>query len=261
MSYISIMTDFGGPVGVMKGVIWRIAPEAKIADISYYISPHNILEGALILDHQAFYFPDNTVHVAVVDPGVGTHRRPIAAQIGPQRFVGPDNGLFTPMYERAERNHWPVQIIHLDKPEYWLPRVSNVFHGRDIFSPVAAHLANGVPLGNLGTPIDDPARIPLPAPQCTDSEVIGQIILIFDNFGNIITNIHEDDIAGLGEVKIQVGGVEIDGLVRTFGERELGSLVAVVGSSGYLMIAEVNGSASRRLKASIGDRVEVTSRS
>jgi hypothetical protein len=261
MSYITIMTDFGGPVGVMKGVIWRIAPEAKITDITYSISPHNILEGGLILDRQAFYFPDNTVHVAVVDPGVGTNRRPIAAQIGPQRFVGPDNGLFTPMYERAGRHRWPVQIVHLDKPEYWLPTVSNVFHGRDIFSPAAAHLANGVPLENLGTPIDDPVRIPLPAAQRTSGGVVGEIMLIFDNFGNIITNIHEDDIAGLGEVKVRVGGEEIDGLTRTFGEREMGSLTAMVGSSSYLMIAVVNGSASKRLKASIGDRVEVISRS
>jgi hypothetical protein len=261
MSYISIMTDFGGPVGVMKGVIWRIAPEAKIADISYYISPHNVLEGALILDHQAFYFPNNTVHIAVVDPGVGTERRPIAAQVGPQRFVGPDNGLFTPMYERAERAGWPLKIVHLDRPEYWLPNVSHVFHGRDIFSPVAAHLANGIPLENLGAPIDDPLRIPLPRPQRLEKRVIGEIILIFDNFGNIITNIDEEDIASLGDVTIRLGEVEIDGLVRTFGERVPGSLVAMIGSSGHLMIALVNGSAARQIQASIGDRVEVISRS
>lgn len=260
MSTITLTTDFGGTPGVMKGVIWRIAPEAKIADLSHDISPQNVRQAALYLDREVYYFPDNTVHVVVVDPGVGTERRPIAAQLGPQRFVGPDNGVFTPMLLRAERAGWPVQIVHTNKSEYWLPDVSDIFHGRDIFSPVAAHWAAGVPLEALGTPIDDPVRIDLPRPKRTERGIEGEIALIFPHFGNIITNIHRTDLADVGPVNVTLNGTTIEGLVLTFGEREPGSLVALFGSSGYVMISVVNGNAAQRLKAQVGDRIEVTPR-
>ena len=134
----------------MKGVIWRIAPSVQIADLSHTIRPQDVRQAALILARQVYYFPENTIHVAVVDPGVGTARRPIAAQIGPQRFVGPDNGIFTPMFQQAEQLRWPVRIVHTHRTAYWLPKVSDIFHGRDVFAPVAAHWAAGVPLDALG---------------------------------------------------------------------------------------------------------------
>ncbi|MBU4224345.1 MAG: SAM-dependent chlorinase/fluorinase, partial [Chloroflexi bacterium] len=172
MPIISLMTDFGlkdGNVGVMKGVIWGICPQAQIADLSHTIQPQNVPEAALILFRSAPYFPKDTIHVVVVDPGVGTARRPIAAQIGSQRYVCPDNGVLTMILERAEQEGWPVEIVHLDKPQYWLKEISHVFHGRDIFAPSAAHLAGGLPLRDLGTPIHDPVKLALPKPQRTEN--------------------------------------------------------------------------------------------
>jgi S-adenosyl-L-methionine hydrolase (adenosine-forming) len=165
MKFITLLTDFGlrdGYVGVMKGVIYGIAPHAQIADISHTISPQNILEGSLALGRVASFFPPGTVHIAVIDPGVGTARRPIAARIGAHYFIGPDNGLFTVVLERAERSGDHIALVHLDRPRFWLPNVSNVFHGRDIFSPVGAHLANEIPLEDVGTPIENIARLELP---------------------------------------------------------------------------------------------------
>lgn len=259
MSLISIMTDFGtrdGNVGVMKGVIWGIAPDVKIADVSHEISPQNIYEAAYVLDRQAYYFPENTIHVVVVDPGVGTKRRPIAAQIGSQRFVGPDNGVFTPAFERAERENWPVKVVHTNKPKYWLPKISNVFHGRDIFSPVAAHWAAGVPLEDLGTLIEDPIRISLPHPQRTEKGLAGEVRHI-DHFGNVISNIHRDEMVDLGDVTVTVSGITINGLVDTFGAGSIGHLIALYTSTDHLMVSEVNGDAATRIKAKIGDKVEV----
>jgi S-adenosylmethionine hydrolase len=246
----------------MKGVIWCIAPGAQIADLSHTIRPQDVRQAALTLARQVYYFPDDSIHVAVVDPGVGTARRPIAAQIGTQRFVGPDNGIFTPMFNRARQAGWPIRVVHTDRTAYWLPDVSDVFHGRDVFAPVAAHWASGVALDDLGEMIDDPVQLQLPRPQPTTQGLSGEVSLIFNHFGNLITNIHRDDLrAWPGDlsagVTVCLCGIEIDGLVRTFGEREAGTLIALFGSSGHLMIAEVNGRAADRLHASIGDPVEV----
>lgn len=259
MTFITLTTDFGtedGNVGVMKGVIWRIAPDAKIADISHLIGPQNIRMAAFILDRHVTYFPENTVHIVVVDPGVGTQRRPIAAQIGSQRFVGPDNGVFSPMYKRAEKMGWPVKIVHTDKPEYWGDKISDIFHGRDIFSPVGARLASGVPLEDLGTEIDDPVRIDIPDPKPTKNGIVGEIGHI-DHFGNIASNIHKDDMSHLGEVTVTLRDITLDGLVRTFGEREIGELIALYSSTDYLIVAEVNGNAGARIGAEVGDIIKV----
>src|SRR5262245_6841279 len=161
---ITIMTDFGlrdGFVAVMKGVILGIAPAVQLVDMTQLISAQNVREAAVVLNRSAFYFPDGTIHIFVVDPGVGTARRPIVAEIGSQRFVGPDNGALTLALDRARRAGWPVEIVELDQPDYWRPEISNVFHGRDIFAPSAAHLAAGIPLANLGSPIQDPVLLPL----------------------------------------------------------------------------------------------------
>lgn len=259
MSIVSLTTDFStrdGNVGVMKGVIWGINPSIQIADISHEISPQNVRQASLILDRQVWYFPAGTVHVVVVDPGVGTARRPIAAKLGEHYFVGPDNGVFSPLYDRAEKHGWEVKIVHTDNPEYWLPEISNVFHGRDIFSPVGAHLASGVALEKLGTLIDDPVHTKMPQPQKTGKAVLGEVMAV-DHFGNVVTNIRAEHIAGMGEVNVTLCGQTIEGLVKTFGEREPGELIVLFGSTGNLFAAIVNGSAAEVLHPKIGDPVEV----
>jgi S-adenosylmethionine hydrolase len=257
VSYITLTTDFGGSPGVMKGVIWRIAPRVQIADLSHTIRPYDVRQAALLLARQVEYFPENTIHVAVVDPGVGTARRPLAAQIGPQRVVGPDNGIFTPLFQRAAQAGWPVRMVHTDRTAYWLPQVSAIFHGRDVFAPVAAHWAAGVPLEALGEVIEDPVQLALPRPQPTAQGVTGEVTLIFQHFGNLITNIQRADLEDWSQVRIRLCEVEIEGLVQTFGDRPPGTLIALFGSSGHLMIAVVNGRATDYLQPSIGDQVEV----
>jgi S-adenosylmethionine hydrolase len=260
VTIITLSTDFGlkdGNVGVMKGVIWGIAPAAQIADLSHLIAPQNILEGTLILGRSAPYFPTGSIHVMVVDPGVGTARRPIAARLGKQLFVGPDNGLCTLMLETAQRNAEDIEIVHLDNPRYWLKEVSDVFHGRDIFSPVAAHLANGVALTDLGAHIQDPVRLEIPRPTRTPQGYLAQIVYI-DSFGNLATNLRREDLPEDGSlVKMRIQGLELKGMARTFGERPVGELVLLYGSTGSLIVSVVNGSAAARLGSRVNDPVEV----
>ena len=263
MAVISLMTDFGikdGNVGVMKGVIWNIAPAAQISDLSHMIAPQNVREAALILQRSALYFPENSIHVVVVDPGVGTARRPMAAKIGSQYYVGPDNGTITLLLEHAEKEGWKTRFVHLDKMEYWLPKVSYVFHGRDIFAPVAAHLSMGVPLPSLGTQFDNPVRLELPKPVKTEAGWRGEVVHI-DHFGNVASNIR---VENLGEalkdkdhINVRVAGVEIHGMANTFGERPVGELIALLGSTGNLIASVVNGNAQARLNVKVGDPVEV----
>jgi len=259
MAVISLTTDFGTgdfEVGVLKGVIWKIAPQVKITDLSHEIGPQNVLEGALLLGRCTPYFPEDSLHVVVVDPGVGTKRRVITARCGPQYFVGPDNGLVTLMLERAEQNGWPVKIVSADQPKFWLPNISNVFHGRDIFSPLAAHIANGVPLSQIGTPIDDPVRLEIPQPQRTESGWKAQVMNT-DHFGNLATNLRVEHLDGMDDLIVRIKDVTIRGLSQTFGEQPSGSLVALINSEGFLEIAEVNGSAAHHLNAITHDLVEV----
>lgn len=259
MSFITLMTDFGikdGNVAVMRGVIWRIAPQVKIADLSHTIAPQNIAEAALILARSAPYFPPFSVHVVVVDPGVGTTRRPIAAQLGNQFFVGPDNGVVTYLLEETERQNLPIKIVHTNRPQYWLPEVSHVFHGRDIFSPVAAQIAIGTPLETLGESIDDPVRLDVARPERTPSGWRGQVIHI-DHFGNIATNIRKEQLGAPHPLVVRLRGTDVPGLFRTFGELPPGELMALYGSTGNLIVSVVNGNAAGRLNAQVGDAVEV----
>lgn len=263
MTVISLMTDFGikdGNVGVMKGVIWSIAPHALISDLSHMIAPQNIREAALIFARSAPYFPENSVHVVVVDPGVGTDRRPMAAKMGNQLYVGPDNGIITLLLERAERENWPLEFVHLDKPEFWLENVSHVFHGRDIFAPVAGHLVGGVPLADLGTRFSDPARLELPRPEQLPNGWRGEIIHI-DHFGNLASNIRVENLSEaltqMESVTVRLADTAIAGMVNTFGERQPGELVALLGSTGNLIVSVVNGSAGVWLDVKIGDTIEI----
>lgn len=263
MPVISLMTDFGikdGTVGVMKGVIWGICPTAQISDLSHMIQAQNIHEAAYHFARSVSYFPKGSIHVVVVDPGVGTQRRPMAARIGDWFYVGPDNGSITGLLERAESQGWPCEFVDLNQKKYWLPNISHTFHGRDIFSPVAAHLANGVPLHELGTSIIDPIRIHTPKPVRAEDGWRGEVIHI-DHFGNIASNVrleHLDSAMNRKEqIQVKIKNQEIDGLVDTFGERSAGALIALVGSTGNLGISVVNGNAAAGLGVKVGDIIEV----
>lgn len=259
MSVITLLTDFGtqdGYAGVMRGVIWKINPQIQIADLTHEISPQNIREGALTLARCAPFFPENTVHIAVVDPGVGSQRRPIAAQLGSHYFVGPDNGLFTLLLENAEVSHSPFTIVHLDQPGFWLTPISYSFHGRDIFAPVGAHLASGVPLLSLGSPINDPIRISFPKPRQITNGWQGEIIAI-DHFGNLSTNLERSLLSPHQQIQVYIKKKMIHNMVKSYSECRPGDLVAIFDSDHRLSIAVVNGNASLVLQAQVGDQIEL----
>jgi S-adenosylmethionine hydrolase len=259
MTVLSITTDFGntnGFVGVMKGVIYGIAPNVKIVDISQLISPQNVLEGAYAMWRAVPFFPPGSVHVGVVDPGVGTARRPIGAHLGDQYFIAPDNGLLTPLILDAERDGEVMEFVHLDNPKYWLPKVSNTFHGRDIFAPTGAHLAAGVPLRELGTTITNPILLDLPRPEKTENGWFAHVTII-DIFGNLTTDLPAEALEGDHDVLIRIHDHEIDGIIESYGHREVGDLVAVLDSEYYIEVSIVNGNAAQTLNANVGDLVEV----
>lgn len=261
MTVISLTTDFGnqnGFVGTMKGVIWSIAPDAQIADISHEIPPQDIRSGAIALWRAAPFFPAGSVHIAVIDPGVGTARRPIAARLGDQFFVLPDNGLITPMLEDAEQAGAPIELVHLDQPRYWLEKVFTTFHGRDIFSPAGAHLAAGVPLAHLGTRINDPVRRPLPRPTRTADGWRASILLI-DVFGNCTTSLRVADVGDLSRLTLLLpSGQRVEGVLPSYGHAGVGDLVAVTDSEGFIEIAVVNGSAAKACQLKLDDPIQVS---
>lgn len=258
MPVISLLTDFGnkdGFVGTMKGVIWGICPGVQIADITHEIPPQNVRAGALALMRAAPYFPAGTVHIAVVDPGVGTSRRPMAAQLGSQFYVGPDNGLFTPLITGARAAGEEIRCVALDNPAYWLQTISRTFHGRDVFAPAGAHLAAGVPLESLGTPFTDPVLLLLSIPEKTAFGFTAHIAGI-DTFGNCATDLPWTEVAGR-DLLIKVKDRVIRGLCPSYGHHSPGELIALIDSEDYLEVAVVNGSAAALLGAEVGDPVQV----
>lgn len=259
MGVVSLTTDFGTgdhEAGVLKGVIWKIAPGVKIVDLSHDVSPQNVLEGALILWRNAHFFPAGSIHVGVVDPGVGTDRRVIGGQLGEQFFVGPDNGLFSLCLDRAEANNWPVQWFELNRPEFWLENVTNIFHGRDVFSPAGAHLAAGVPLEQMGERVFNPVRLNIPVAERTTNGWRAPIIHR-DHFGNLAVNLQREQLENRKDILIQLGVMRIEGMVNTFGQARLGEVIALFDSSGMLSIAVVNGNAAERLGLDQGDWVDI----
>lgn len=259
---ITLTTDFGlkDPyVGIMKGVILSINPEACLVDISHQVKTGDIICAAGLLQEAYKFFPKGTIHVAVVDPGVGGNRRPILVRTGGYFFVGPDNGLFWPIISTCKS----AEAIHLTEKGYFLPHVSHTFHGRDIFAPVAAHLSCGVDPMKLGVTITDPVALQLPATQKKGNLLYGQVVRV-DNFGNLVTNIHGADLlhfSGTGKMIIQAGDLMIEDLRHTYSEAKEGDLLALIGSSGFLEIAVNLGRASERLGVDseklIGIKVEV----
>jgi S-adenosylmethionine hydrolase len=256
---VTLLTDFGladGTVGVMKGVILGMAPDARLVDISHAVGPQDVRTAAVVLGRSAPFFPEGTIHLVVVDPGVGTARRGMAARLGPHYFVGPDNGAATRLIERAERLGQVKSFVHLDRPDRWLPTVSEVFHGRDIFAPSAAHLANGLPVEDLGSPLSDPVRLVMPRPSPTAGGLRGEVEVV-DHFGNLRTNVRREDCGERRPASVRLGGVDIEGLVRTFGDRPAGTLIAFWGSGDELCIAAVGGSAAAKLEVAAGAVVEI----
>ncbi len=259
MQPITLLTDFGtqdGYVGVMKGVIHGIAPGVPIVDLSHDVPPQDIFQGAVLLGRHFPYFPPGTVFVCVVDPGVGTARRALAAQFGGYFFVGPDNGLCTPMLLWARGRGEVVRIVNADNPRYHLPRVSNVFHGRDIFAPLGAHLAAGVPLEAFGPAVDDPILLDFPTVARTKEGYQAQVIQI-DRFGNLATNLERHTLKGGERVQRVVCEGRSIPFVRTFAEGNPGDLVALWDSADLLSISVVNGNAAQMLAAHVGTQIFV----
>lgn len=263
---VTLTTDFGlqdAYVAIMKGVILKIAPEAQVIDYTHGINPGNIVEAAYLLRSGYRYFPRGTVHVVVVDPGVGSDRRAIVVQTPEATFVGPDNGVFTLVVEDA-RQDWgnSVQTIELTERRFWLPEVSATFHGRDIFAPSAAWLARGTALHEFGRALTTltTAQLSLPVPLGA-RELQGQIIHI-DRFGNCITNITEEHLYKheLGQrIVVQIIDQQLPGLFRTYMDGPPGTPMCLIGSSGHVELAVFNGNAAQYLGVAIGDKLRVRS--
>jgi S-adenosylmethionine hydrolase len=252
---ITLTTDLGlndAYVAEMKGVILDINPEAKLVDICHTIKPQDIAQAAFVLSQAYPFFSQGTIHVVVVDPGVGTRRRAIILATKSASFVAPDNGVLS--YVIGQSPGW--KAVAITKPKFWRPTVSSTFHGRDIFAPVAARLSLGLPLTDFGEMITSVAMLPLPQPcQAADGSMVGHIIHI-DNFGNLITDVNSDNLPKEKRtLTVEVGGQLIAGLSRTYAEGK--GLLALIGSDGYLEIAVKNGNASAELSAKVGDKVIV----
>ena len=243
---LTVTTDFGhrdGYVAAMKGVMLQIEPSLRIVDVTHEVAPHDVMEAAFLLHQTAPHFPSDTIHLVVVDPGVGTGRRPIAARLGSGVFVGPDNGLFSLLLDQNES----TEVVVLDQPCYWGSHSpSATFHGRDLFAPVAAHLASGVPLDHVGTPTDHYEHLHWALPISDDEGIQGWVVHI-DRFGNAITNIqahlldaHQDPT----QVKCYVGSAIVEGIHRTYGDVAPGEPLVLVGSSGALEVAVNSGDAA-----------------
>lgn len=257
---ITLLTDFGTAdyfAGAMKGVILSINPDAEIIDITHEIPSQDIHAAAFTLLAAYKDFPAQTIHVAVVDPGVGSARRPILASCGGQFFVGPDNGLFSYVFEREP----PASVIHIQNQKYFRQPLSATFHGRDVFAPVAAALANGVELSEFGAEITDYVRLQSLAPiRLSDGTIRARIIHI-DRFGNCVTNLTREDItddAIARGARLTINGREITSFRRFFADESAGSgeVFAIWGSVGFLELASLNTSAAQALEVKVGEIIE-----
>ena len=255
---ITLTTDFGLAdhfVGVMKGVILGIAPTARIVDLSHEITPFAVTEGAFVIAQAWAHFPKKSVHVVVVDPGVGSARRPILIEAGGHYFLGPDNGVLSMVYGKLLH-----KARHVTASRYFLPAVSRTFHGRDVFAPVAAHLARGTPPARFGKLIEDHLRVQFAAPERTGHRVWCGTVLKVDRFGNLITNFHVQDFPTVRtRPRILVAGVgKVERLVENYAEGGAGEVVMIEGSSGYLEVAVNQGSASKLLGCGVGSPMELS---
>ena len=255
---ITLTTDFGLSdhfVGTMKGVILAIQPAAQVIDISHGVHPFDIAEGAFTIAQAYRYFPKKTIHVIVVDPGVGSARRPLLAEMAGQYFIAPDNGVLSMVFATEQ-----PKVRHITTERYFLHPLSRTFHGRDVFSPVAAHLAAGVTPAKFGKRIEDYIRASFEKPMHTGKHTWTGTILKADHFGNLATNFHIDQFPAIRThaFSLKAGPQAITRLALTFSDCEPGELFVIVGSSGYLEIAASQGSAARALGCGAGSPVELT---
>jgi S-adenosylmethionine hydrolase len=262
MSIISLLSDFGHKdpyVAEMKAVILSINPQAQIVDITHEIEKFNIRMGAYVLASAAPYFPPKTIHVAVVDPGVGTKRRPIIAETSRSLYVGPDNGL---LMLAAHKEHIK-KVYQIDNPKYMLSKVSKTFHGRDIFAPAAAHLTQEIKPSDFGPAIQDYIFPEFAKPHLRNGELLGEVLHI-DDFGNIVSNITAEDLEKMGfhegnSILVRLGGKTLTmRFCSAYGEVQAGTPLALIGSSNFLEVAVNQGSASRNFKAKVGDTFHVS---
>ncbi len=253
---ITLLSDFGDRdiyVGVMKGVIAEINPELRLVDLTHQIPPQNIAAARFCLMNAYPYFPDGTVHLAVVDPGVGGRRRAIAVEFANGFLVGPDNGIFSGLLSQSPA----IAVVELTNSDYWrTPQLSKTFHGRDIFAPVAAHLASGVPLKELGNPINSAILVPMDISGCilTETGIAGSIQYI-DHFGNLVTNIPGNYVQGRTWY-VKAAGLTITGC-ETYSDVKVGEAISLVESHGWVEIAINSGNAQSQLQIQLGDRVEL----
>lgn len=253
---ITLTTDFGlqdGHVGAMKGVMCGIAPRANLVDISHHIPPQDIQHGGFVVMTAYCYWPPDTIHLVVIDPGVGTGRRAVAVQTAHGTFVAPDNGVLSYVLARER----VTTVVSLTNQSFWHQPVSPVFHGRDIFGPAAAHLAAGVSLLALGETIEarELTTFPVPVPQRHADGHITAHVQYIDNFGNCTTDAPGDWVRAGSHWRVDVQGQCIDQIDHTFADVATGALVALVDSTGYVAIAVRNGSAARKLELALGASV------
>jgi S-adenosyl-L-methionine hydrolase (adenosine-forming) len=258
---VTLTTDFGLNdhfVGAMKGVILEIVPEAAIVDISHAVQAFDVLDGAIAISQAYSYFPTGTVHVVVVDPGVGTTRRPIIASSDGYHFVAPDNGVLSMIYAKEERIH----VRHVTSGHYFHQPISNTFHGRDVFAPVGAYLAKQVDSHKFGEEIEDYVKFAAPRPKPAGENRIRAVVLKVDRFGNLITNVTPQDVPALfsekpGAFKITVGSKEVTEIRTSYSEGTAGQVFGILGSMGYLEIAANRAPATQITGANKGSEVSI----
>ncbi len=259
---ITLTTDFGTTdhfVGTLKGVILDIAPDAEIVDICHSVQAFDVLDGALTIAQAYSYFPSGTVHMVVVDPGVGTERRAIIASTDRHQFVAPDNGVLSLVYNAEERLH----VNQVTAEHYFLQPVSQTFHARDIFAPVTAYLAKGVDTQKFGKEIEDFVRFNMPRPKPGEGNSLRGLVLKADRFGNLITNFAAQDVTALLQeptpgFKITIANREINSLKSAYAEGAPGETFAILGSTGFLEVAANRASAAQLLGAGKGAEVALT---
>ena len=253
---ITLTSDFGlrDPfAGIMKGVILSINPEARLIDLTHQVESYDILDAALVLAQSYLYFPQGTIHLLVVDPGVGSERRPILASTSGAHFVGPDNGVFEMVYQREPA----VEVRHVTAEEYFRKPVSQTFHGRDIFAPVAGWLSTGVEPAKLGPVITDYVRLRVAKPQRASASMIRGAVLRTDKFGNLITNFGAEHLAPGVSFCLLIGGHRVTRLVTSYSAGAPGELFAIIGSAGFVEIAARQTSAADMLQLGAGAEVKL----
>lgn len=250
---VTLLTDFGLAdhyVGVMKGVIWTIFPEANICDVTHGVQPYSVEQGAFFLEQSYSRFPEGTVHVVVVDPGVGTSRRHLAAEAGGRFMIGPDNGVFSLVLER----HPDAMVREVDAERYGLKPRSKTFHGRDVFSPAAAHLARGAAFSDMGPVVENYIKLPRAKPEQVDGGTWRGRVLNVDRFGNIVTSFppHPEPV-----LEVSVGSLAVTASARTYDDAPESEPFMILGSSGYLEVSIRRASAADTASIRLGDPVEL----